>query len=140
MKSCVYKYICTHVSLVCHKAVSFVTGKGGAFLVAFQLQTESFYDLMGGVNSLILVAWSLLYKRDIKSFDGGSASRKWTVTTLFALSRIWLLAFLCWRASARGGDGRFEELKKNFCQFLVTWMLQAIWVFSIALPMLLVNG
>jgi steroid 5-alpha reductase family enzyme len=110
------------------------------FLVAFKLQTEHFYDLMGGVNSLILVAWSLLYKNGNKDFSGASSSRLWAFSILFAISRFWLLAFLWWRAGARGGDSRFETIKKDFFQFLACWMLQATWVFCIAMPMLFVNG
>jgi steroid 5-alpha reductase family enzyme len=110
------------------------------FVVAFKLQTEHFYDLMGGVNSLILVAWSLFYKNGDKDFSGASSSRLWFVASLFALSRFWLLAFLWWRAGARGGDSRFETIKPNFFQFLACWMLQAVWVFCIAMPMMMITG
>jgi steroid 5-alpha reductase family enzyme len=110
------------------------------FLVAYKLQTEHFYDLMGGVNSLILVAWSVLYKSGSKSFSSASSTRLWTVSCLFSLSRFWLLSFLWWRAGARGGDSRFETVKPFFFRFLAAWMVQAIWVFAIAMPMLFVNG
>jgi steroid 5-alpha reductase family enzyme len=110
------------------------------FLVAFKLQTEHFYDLMGGVNSLLLVVWSLLYEKGNKVFTGPSSSRLWAVACLFAISRFWLLAFLWWRAGARGGDTRFETIKPHFFQFLAAWMTQAVWVFAIAMPMLFVNG
>jgi len=110
------------------------------FLVAFKYQTEHYYDLMGGVNSLILVAWSLLYKSSDKVFSGAASSRLWIFAGFFSLSRIWLLTFLWWRAGARGGDKRFETMKPFFFRFLTAWMLQAVWVFCIAMPMLFVNG
>jgi steroid 5-alpha reductase family enzyme len=109
--------------------------QGFGFLAAYLLQTEAFYDVLGGVNSLALVVSSLAVGNGLNS-----DWRKIGLSTLFALSRFWLLAFLAWRAKDRGGDSRFTEVKPYFFKFLVVWILQGIWVFCVAMPMLFVNG
>lgn len=106
------------------------------FFHGYIRQTEHFYDALGGLNSLGLIAvtaglnWNLF----------GSDARKICITILFGLSRLWLLLFLAWRARERKGDGRFEQLKPYFFKFFIVWMLQAIWVLGVAMPLLVVNG
>lgn len=109
------------------------------FAVAYALQTETFYDILGGINFLTIGIYSAI--------DGTSGEipffsdvRKSTCTFLFCLSRFWLLAFLAWRAHERSGDGRFDEIKTNFSSFLKAWIFQGVWVFCISLPVIFVNG
>jgi steroid 5-alpha reductase family enzyme len=107
------------------------------FGVAFTLGTESFYDILGGVNYLALAVWSALAP--------GAASwagdlRKVTMTALFVCSRSWLLLFLAWRAHERGGDSRFDEIKTKFFTFLTAWLVQGMWCFLISMPMIFVNS
>lgn len=101
------------------------------FLVAFVLQTETFYDILGGVNFLVLAAWSLCQQ--------DSDTRKAVMTELFVCSRAWLLLFLAWRARERKGDARFDGVKPKFWLFLVFWLVQGMWVMFISMPMLFVN-
>ena len=49
------------------------------FLVAFALQTETFYDILGGLNFLALAVWSV--------WDGTADTRKIYTTILFSCSR-----------------------------------------------------
>lgn len=104
------------------------------FLIAFVLQTEKFYDILGGINFLALGIYSLI--------DGGllDNGRKIACTVAFSLSRAWLLLFLAWRAHERKGDSRFDDVKDKFGTFLLYWMVQAIWVFCISLPVIFVNS
>jgi steroid 5-alpha reductase family enzyme len=110
----------------------------GGFAVAYALKTEVFYDILGGINFLALCIYSAI--------DGSSANswsddpRKISFSVIFSCSRLWLLLFLAWRAHERGGDSRFDEVKENFFVFLFYWIFQAVWVFSISLPLLLVNS
>lgn len=108
------------------------------FFVAFWLQTEKFYDILGGLNFLTLAAYTAFAKQ-----PGGAAwnkdPRKTTFTAIFACSRGWLLLFLAWRAHERQGDARFDGVKDKFGKFLVFWIVQGVWVFIISLPMLVVN-
>lgn len=109
------------------------------FFVAYALQTEKFYDILGGSNFLILGIYSAI--------DGETPEDRWVdnprkiaCTALFCASRGWLLMFLAWRAHERGGDGRFDEVKPKFFSFMIAWLFQGVWVFSISLPVILVNG
>jgi len=104
----------------------------GGFLVAFALQTEVFYDVLGGVNYFAIA----IYSAYVEAFD----FRKKIFTVLFLLSRGWLLAFLAWRAHERGGDSRFDQMKDKFFQFMTAWIVQGMWVMLISLPMLFINS
>lgn len=106
------------------------------YVASYALQTEVFYDVMGGLNFLGLAAFSALYP------DGASGDhvRGTSATILFALSRGWLLLFLGWRAHQRGGDARFDGVVDKAGLFLVYWTVQAFWVYLISLPALFING
>mmetsp|Transcript_19584 Transcript_19584/g.29335 ORF Transcript_19584/g.29335 Transcript_19584/m.29335 type:complete len:320 (-) Transcript_19584:203-1162(-) len=109
------------------------------FAVAFALKTETFYDILGGINFLTIAIYSAIdgQNDDISFFD---SPRKASFTILFLISRFWLLLFLAWRAHERKGDSRFDEIKYNFASFLIAWMFQGVWVFTISLPVIFVNG
>lgn len=109
------------------------------FLVAYLLQTEKFYDILGGINFLALGIYSAIDGE----FEGGrwiDDKRKVAFTVAFCMSRAWLLIFLAWRAHERNGDARFDGVKDKFGMFLVYWTVQAVWVFCISLPVILVNS
>lgn len=111
------------------------------FLVAYAMQTEKFYDILGGINFLALGIYSAI-DGEFEG-DGGAwkdNGRKIAATILFSVSRSWLLLFLAWRAHERGGDSRFDEVKNKFGMFLVYWTVQGIWVFCISLPVIFINS
>ena len=124
--------------------------QGLGFILAYLLKTETFYDVFGGFNYLLLALLSSI----LGASGGDSLSwvddpRKILTTVLFGLSRGWLLLFLAWRAHERKGDSRFDEVlgKGEFSgqspqplRFLVFWMAQAFWVMLVSLPMLFVNA
>jgi steroid 5-alpha reductase family enzyme len=113
------------------------------FLVAYALQTEKFYDVLGGINFLILGIYSAIDGQFGDGMVGGAWSdhaRKIAATVLFSVSRSWLLLFLAWRAHERGGDARFDEVKDKFGMFLVYWTAQGFWVFCISLPIIFINS
>lgn len=101
------------------------------FTIAAILQTEIFYDILGGLNFLLLAVLST-----------GATSAAFDKTTvfagLFAISRGWLLVFLAWRAHHRKGDSRFDGIRDNPSRFFVYWMVQAVWVYCVSLPILVV--
>lgn len=107
------------------------------FAVAFALQTETFYDILGGLNYLALALYSALIPGPSAWADD---PHKVTMTVLFILSRSWLLLFLAWRAHERGGDSRFDEIKGKFGKFLTAWLVQGMWCFLISMPMIFVNS
>jgi len=108
------------------------------FAVAFALQTEVFYDILGGVNYMAVAAYSAHASSSTHPFSGDM--RKVLSTGLFICSRAWLLLFLAWRAHERGGDARFDGVKDKFGKFLVFWIVQGMWVMLISMPQLFINS
>lgn len=101
------------------------------FAVAAILQTEVFYDILGGINFLTLLV----------VFPAAESSSANTVFLgLFAVSRGWLLVFLAWRAHDRKGDARFDGIRNVPSTFFIYWMVQAVWVYCISLPLLVVSA
>lgn len=105
------------------------------FLPSYYFQTEHYFDLTGGLTFISLFIGLLgvrIYSlRDI-DFRALALSVM-IICWAFRLSR-----FLFRRVKERGKDGRFDELKKSFTRFLLTWTLQGIWVFICALPAMIV--
>ena len=92
-----------------------------AFIPAFLLQTEKFYDLTGSFTyiSVTIIAVLLSPVRDARSI------------LLLVLVVVWaarLGAFLFSRISKAGKDVRFDEMKPSFFRFLNAWNIQGLWV------------
>jgi steroid 5-alpha reductase family enzyme len=106
----------------------FALGVGMAFLVqwlafipAYVLQTERFYDLTGSVTYISVTIIAVLVSPAI---DDRTA-------LLLAAVLIWatrLGTFLFGRIQKAGKDARFDDLKPSFLRFLQTWTLQGLWV------------
>eukprot|EP00980_Cylindrotheca_fusiformis_P001013 scaffold276_cov132-Cylindrotheca_fusiformis.AAC.8 len=105
------------------------------FLVAFALQTEKFYDVLGALNFFLIGIWTFVAGTTEQGFDAVSVG----ATVVFLTSRLWLLIFLGWRAHERKGDSRFDGVRDKAGMFLVYWMVQAMWVYFISLPTIYIN-
>ena len=92
-----------------------------AFLPAYLLQSEAFFDITGSVTYIAVTAIAVLLG---PVADGRSI-------LLAALVVIWaarLGAYLFRRIRKAGRDARFDEIKPSFMRFLDTWTLQGLWV------------
>jgi len=92
-----------------------------AFIAAYLLQTEKFYDLTGSITYISVTILAVLLSPVV---DGRSI-------LLLALVVIWagrLGTFLFRRIQKAGKDARFDEIKPSFIRFLNTWTLQGLWV------------
>ena len=92
-----------------------------AFIPAFLLQNEGFFDITGSVTyiTVTIVAVVLGPAADARSF------------LLLALVMIWaarLGTYLFRRIRKAGKDARFDAIKPSFIRFLNTWTLQGLWV------------
>jgi steroid 5-alpha reductase family enzyme len=109
--------------------------------VASALRTETFYDVLGGLNFMVLALLSTRFDE-----NWTATPRTLAVTWTFVASRAWLLTFLAWRGHERGGDSRFDPVLRpkkgpiQYGRFLVFWILQGVWVYCLSLPMLYVNN
>ncbi len=92
-----------------------------AFIPAYLMQTERFYDLTGSFTYMTVTLIAVLLSPTV---DGRSL-------LLLALVVVWagrLGTFLFRRVQESGKDARFDELKVSFLRFLMTWTLQGLWV------------
>jgi steroid 5-alpha reductase family enzyme len=92
-----------------------------AFIPAYLLQTEKFFDLTGSLTYITVTILAVLLSPVV---DGRSI-------LLLALVVIWagrLGTFLFRRIQKAGKDDRFDEIKPSFLRFLNTWTLQGLWV------------
>ncbi len=92
-----------------------------AFIPAYRLQTERFFDLTGSITyiSVISIAALLSAGLDARSI------------LLWALVVIWaarLGTFLFRRIRKAGKDDRFDDIKPSFIRFLNVWTIQGLWV------------
>jgi steroid 5-alpha reductase family enzyme len=92
-----------------------------AFIAAYLLQTERFYDLTGSITYISVTIMAVLLSPVV---DGRSI-------LLLVLVVIWagrLGTFLFRRIQKAGKDARFDDIKVSFIRFLSTWTLQGVWV------------
>jgi len=92
-----------------------------AFILAYLLQTEKFFDLTGSITYISVTVMAVLLSPVV---DDRSI-------LLLALVVIWatrLGTFLFLRIQKAGKDARFDDIKPSFIRFLNTWTLQGLWV------------
>ena len=104
------------------------------FLPSFWAQTEHFYDLTGGITYLTTMTYMGVRHQQI---FGEWDLRSLVLTALIGIWAIRLSSFLFTRVKRVGKDGRFDSLKTSFTRFLLTWMLQGLWVFMCTYPALI---
>ena len=97
-----------------------------AFIPAYVLQTERFYDLTGSITYMSVTTMAVLLSPAV---DDRSV-------LLLGMVLIWatrLGTYLFNRILQTGKDERFGEIKPSFLRFLQTWTLQGLWVtFTVA--------
>lgn len=92
-----------------------------AFIPAWLLKTESFYDLVGGLTYTLVILITLF----------ATDYSHWRSALLTLLIVIWSLRlgmFLFLRIRATGADSRFEQIKVSPKRFFIAWTLQAVWI------------
>lgn len=92
-----------------------------AFIPAYLLQTEKFFDLTGSITYVVVITIAVFLSAGI---DGRSI-------LLWALVVIWAIrlgTFLFGRIRKAGRDDRFDEIKPSFFRFLNVWTIQGMWV------------
>ena len=92
-----------------------------AFVPAWLLQTEKFYDLTGSCTYLAVI-WLAV------GLSGASDSRSLLLAGCISLWALRLGSFLFLRVLKDGSDSRFDRIKPHAGRFLFTWSLQGLWV------------
>jgi steroid 5-alpha reductase family enzyme len=92
-----------------------------AFVPAFLLQTERFYDLTGSLTFITATVVAV-------ALSGAPDARCFLLVGMVVIWAARLGSFLFRRVRSAGSDARFDEIKPSFIRFLTTWTLQGIWV------------
>jgi steroid 5-alpha reductase family enzyme len=96
-----------------------------AFIPAYLLRTEKFFDLTGSLTYITLVVFAVVAA-------GNWEPRSLVLAALVLAWAVRLGSFLFRRVLQSGGDARFETMKRHLASFLLTWTLQGLWVFLTA--------
>ena len=92
-----------------------------AFVPAYLLQTERFYDLTGSVTYVAVTFVAL-------TAGPPPDARAILLTAMVVVWAVRLGSFLFRRISKEGADTRFDEIKPSFVRFFAAWTLQGVWV------------
>jgi steroid 5-alpha reductase family enzyme len=92
-----------------------------AFIPAYFLQTEKFFDITGSITYILIIIMSVV-------FSTGADQRSILLMALVVIWAVRLGTFLFRRIQKAGKDGRFDEIKPSFFRFLNVWTIQGLWV------------
>ncbi|XP_021740621.1 uncharacterized protein LOC110706930 isoform X2 [Chenopodium quinoa] len=115
----------TAIITVCYQFVFFV--------VTALLKFDKVTDFAGSTNFIILAVLTIVIK----------ASWNFRQVILTLLVVIWGLRlglFLLMRILQWGEDHRFDEMRANLGKLAVFWIFQAVWVWTVSLPVTIVNA
>ena len=96
-----------------------------AYVPAYALKTEKFYDLTGSLTYLSIFIYCLIATQSIEHV-------KFSNIIVAGAIMIWAIrlgSFLFMRIAKDGQDKRFNLIKTSFSRFFMTWTLQGMWVF-----------
>jgi steroid 5-alpha reductase family enzyme len=97
-----------------------------AFIPAFVMQTERYYDLTGSITYITVTTVAVM-------LSPATDARPVLLLLIVVVWAIRLGTFLFRRIRATGADERFDNIKPSFAGFLLAWTLQGLWVsFSLA--------
>lgn len=92
-----------------------------AFIPAFLLRTERFFDLTGSATFFVISVVLVL-------LTPMPDARSWILAGMVMLWAARLGSFLAMRVHNAGSDGRFDEIKGSPLRFLQVWVIQGAWV------------
>ena len=92
-----------------------------AFVPAFLLQTERFYDITGSLTYVTVTLVAVLLAPD-------ADARAVLLLVLVVVWAVRLGSYLLLRIRRSGKDDRFDAIKPSFVRFLNAWTLQGLWI------------
>ena len=103
------------------------------FCIAWSFKFDKLTDFAGGTNFVVLAVITL-------AFSGHHHARQ-IVDSLFIM--LWgarLSGFLLFRILKTGKDDRFDDKRDKFFSFLGFWVFQMVWVWTVSLPVTILNS
>ncbi|KAL8144320.1 hypothetical protein V2J09_017352 [Rumex salicifolius] len=118
-------YALTAIVTVCYQFAFFV--------VTALLKFDKVTDFAGSTNFVILALLTLIVK-------GTWHFRQVVLSVLAVIWGLRLGLFLLMRIIQWGEDKRFDEMRGNLGKLAVFWIFQAVWVWTVSLPVTVVNS
>uniref|UniRef100_A0A2N9IMP7 Uncharacterized protein n=1 Tax=Fagus sylvatica TaxID=28930 RepID=A0A2N9IMP7_FAGSY len=103
------------------------------FIVTALLKFDKVTDFAGSTNFVIIAILTLVLK-------GTWHFRQIVLTLLVVIWGLRLALFLLMRILQWGEDRRFDETRNNLGKLAIFWIFQAVWVWSVSLPVTVVNA
>lgn len=103
------------------------------FFIASSNRFDKVTDFAGGSNFLINAILTLC-------LGGIFTSKRVLVTCLVCIWAIRLSGFLLIRVLKQGDDKRFDKMRDKPLQFLVFWVFQMVWVYTVGIGVTLLNA
>lgn len=103
------------------------------FLITYTLRFDKVTDFAGTTNFLLLAVITL-------TVEGGYNPRQIVLSTCVFVWGVRLCGFLLYRILLWGEDRRFDDKRNNIARLAVFWILQAVWVWTVSLPITIVNS
>ncbi|XP_027922242.1 uncharacterized protein LOC114179931 [Vigna unguiculata] len=103
------------------------------FVITALLKFDKVTDFAGSTNFIIIAVLTLVIK-------GSWYFRQIILTSFVVIWGIRLGLFLLFRILQWGEDRRFDEMRSNLGRLAIFWIFQAVWVWTVSLPVTLVNA
>ncbi|KAK2606401.1 hypothetical protein QQS21_003220 [Conoideocrella luteorostrata] len=103
------------------------------FAIAFTFKFDKLTDLAGGSNFAILAILNL-------ALSGHHHARQVVASLFLIIWAVRLSGFLFFRILRTGSDDRFDDKRDKFFPFLGFWVFQMIWVWTVSLPVTILNS
>ena len=94
------------------------------FIPSYYYQTEKFFDLTGTVSYVSSVLFIFFKSNIVESINIGSV----VLSTFIIIWSLRLGTFLFLRIKKAGKDRRFNQIKKSFSWFFMTFSISGMWV------------
>jgi len=103
------------------------------FLVACTCKFDKVTDFAGGTNFVVLAVLTFV-------LSGTYHWRQILVTAFVVAWGLRLSGYLLYRIIKIGEDDRFDDKRADPVKFAFFWIFQAVWVFTVSLPVIFVNA
>ncbi|KAH0609007.1 uncharacterized protein H6S33_001235 [Morchella sextelata] len=103
------------------------------FTIAFALRFDKLTDFAGGTNFVLLAIVTLC-------FSGVTDVRNIVASVFMMVWGARLSGFLLFRILKTGQDDRFNGMRDKFLPFLGFWLFQMLWVWTVSLPLTILNS